>query len=119
MNKVAQMISICLFVKCSMPGCEIQVSKGNLSPREVQLTPTLTYRILPNPASESVTIVASNDIQLIRMYDLAGRNLPVKYDLAGEKATLDLLTLHQGVYIIHLSDANGNTSSQKMVIARP
>lgn len=90
-----------------------------LSPRQEQILPDLTYRILPNPASESVTIIASNDIHLIRMYDLAGRNLPVKYDLAGEKATLDLLTLHQGVYIIHLSDANGNTSSQKMVIARP
>lgn len=90
-----------------------------LSPREAQLTHDLTYRILPNPASESITIIASNDIRLIRMYDLAGRNLTVKYDLAGEKATIDLLPFHQGVYILQLLDTSGNTSSQKIVIAKP
>lgn len=119
LNKGVQMISIGLFPKCSMPGYGIQVSKCCLNSRGGKLTPTLTYRVVPNPASESVTIVASNDIQLIRMFDLAGRNLAVKYDLQREKATIDLIPLHQGVYIIQLRDVHGNTSSQKIVIARP
>lgn len=102
-----------------MPGYEIQVSKCCLNSQGGKLTPTLTYRVVPNPASESVTIVESNDIQLIRMIDLAGRNLAVNYNLYGEKATIDLLPLYQGVYIIQLRDVQGNTSSQKIVTARP
>ena len=73
-------------------------------------------RLLPNPARESVTVMAEDAIRHVELADMAGRVLVAKQCDGGEqRLTLNVGTLPKGVYVAKVKTATGVTS-QKLVI---
>ncbi len=73
----------------------------------------------PNPFTSSLTIVFPDknaDWQIVSFYSTAG-SLVRKVILSGynEKATIDLIGLNEGVYLVVSESSNGNKSSAKIV----
>lgn len=73
--------------------------------------------IYPNPARTVVEIESSQQIQAIELYDLKGQLL-YRSESANEsmKKTIDISTFKSGVYIVRISQTNGQNAIQKLQI---
>lgn len=80
-------------------------SEGGTPPLGIETgpEPTVRLRLLPNPASGCVTVMAPTSVGLIRVYDISGR-LAAEARISGDRATLDVSRLPEGVYTVTLSD---------------
>ncbi|MGJ8685576.1 MAG: T9SS type A sorting domain-containing protein [Nonlabens sp.] len=76
--------------------------------KEVQL---VEFKIFPNPTT-SIINVASQETSLsqIDMYDVLGKKV-----FTTTQTTFNISTLHDGLYIMNLTDENGSVTSQKIV----
>ncbi|WP_338349979.1 S8 family serine peptidase [Nonlabens tegetincola] len=91
---------------------------GTLSSSQVAGT---EFQIYPNPATSSITILASslNDSKkaVVDMYDMLGQRVFSKnYNVNGSlDETIDISNLNSGIYIVRVSNGSSITS-QKLVI---
>ncbi|GAK97578.1 hypothetical protein JCM19294_114 [Nonlabens tegetincola] len=91
---------------------------GTLSSSQVVGT---EFQIYPNPATSSITILASslNDSKkaVVDMYDMLGQRVFSKnYNVNGSlDETIDISNLNSGIYIVRVSNGSSITS-QKLVI---
>ena len=72
-----------------------------------------TY-LMPNPASETVTVASSFRIADIEVFTLDGRSL-MKQRVDGISTTLDISQLPTGTYIVRITTDNG-TAYKKLVV---
>lgn len=70
--------------------------------------------IFPNPTQDAVNIKGTTAEQTILLYDVTGRFITKMNAYAGI-TVLDMSTLHDGVYQIHIVDRSGKTSIHKIV----
>ncbi|MBP1630547.1 MAG: Flagellar hook-length control protein FliK [Bacteroidetes bacterium] len=86
------------------------------------LTPIRTgeeiYTIYPNPASDKVNIVITNNkiYKSLNIYNILGRRV-ITQSINQDKTQVDVSGLSTGVYFIQLSDGNNN-KTHKLVIKR-
>lgn len=71
---------------------------------------TVDYRIYPNPATDKVTISTSDDIQMVTVTDLNGRQL-----IRATSSVLNVQTLPAGIYLLQMEFKNGIKTTEKLV----
>ena len=72
-----------------------------------------TFSIVPNPATNNITITANTDFNTIEIFNLLGQTM-LSQPNVGSSAKLDVSTLTNGVYFVRIIFAN-STSVQKFV----
>ena len=72
-----------------------------------------TY-LMPNPASETVTVASSFRIGEVEVYTLEGRRI-IASRVDGISTTLDISQLPTGTYIVRITTNNG-TAYKKLVV---
>ncbi len=74
------------------------------------------YQIYPNPASGELNIRSENDIEKIEFFSLTGEKIRTETNLSNKFVRIDVSSLHPGMYVVMLSDKNGQTSAKKIMI---
>ena len=72
-----------------------------------------TY-LMPNPASETVSVISSFRIGDVEVYTLDGRSV-MKQKVDAISTTLDISTLAAGTYVVRITTNNG-TTTKKLVV---
>ena len=81
---------------------------------EVVLQEPIT--VYPVPASDVVWITGASDkVQQVKVFDLTGKAFPVTFAIEQNKIRVDVSRLPQGVYFLHVVEADGKTQTQKLV----
>jgi len=74
------------------------------------------YSVLPNPASDLVTIDGLTNVARIELVSVSGKTVRTEKVAAGRTSVqISLSGLAAGMYLIKATDAEGNTSIQKLV----
>lgn len=71
--------------------------------------------VYPNPATEVVNIVSSENVERIALYNMVG-SCVARYDNCGERATIDVAELQQGHYIVVITTPT--TTYQERIIVK-
>ncbi|MDR0969695.1 MAG: T9SS type A sorting domain-containing protein [Lentimicrobiaceae bacterium] len=71
--------------------------------------------IMPNPASDKVMVSATDVIQTLRIYDLAGK-LHTSYTPKSDQTVFDVGMLPKGIYIVGAQLQSGNTQMGKLLV---
>jgi hypothetical protein len=75
---------------------------------------TANVGIYPNPAYSSITVTATNKINQITITNLIGQTVYTQvYDI--EKAEVNIAGLPEGVYIVKVTDSEGNITVSKIL----
>ena len=69
-------------------------------------TQASTVKVYPNPAQHTLYIESSEAVEQVRVYDVSGREL---MQIANPAQSIDVSTLANGIYIIKVKTAQGET----------
>tara|TARA_Y100000815_G_scaffold275780_1_gene317476 strand:- start:6932 stop:7972 length:1041 start_codon:yes stop_codon:yes gene_type:complete len=69
------------------------------------------FKIYPNPAHNTVNVSSTLPVEEIRLYDISGRLLETYH----HEKSIDVSTLHQGVYVLDIQNKNSNEVHKLMV----
>jgi hypothetical protein len=74
------------------------------------------FLVYPNPFENELKFKSNFKVEKFEIYSISGQriNTKVLFDL-NEEVTLDVSELEQGIYIINVSDPNGNKFTQRVV----
>lgn len=97
------------------------VDTGGVSVTEIDLTSKI--QIWPNPAADIINVRVATTIGMpiasIAMFDIQGKQLSAQtLALNTYETSVNVSTLSNGIYFIEVTDAAGQTSKQRVVIAR-
>lgn len=94
--------------------CEFSVffPAGNLSAIEQYNN---LFSIYPNPATTSFTLTNLPSEATIQLIDQTGRIVSTE-NATSQTQSISTNTLHAGIYFVHVTSKNGETSTQKLVI---
>ena len=76
---------------------------------------TQAVRLYPNPSNESVFVASDADLRVIKLYDIAGRQVR-HITICGTTTELDVRDLDGGIYFMQAVYSDGNTETQKLVV---
>lgn len=62
----------------------------------------LDISIFPNPCSDYIYISTKNENIEIKCYDVTGKNIPLSQSFDGQKHQLNLISIPQGTYLLHI-----------------
>ena len=82
---------------------------GIMKPAEKQLV-----NVYPNPVSDVLTVVSNHKLNL-QIFDVTGKLLE-SHNLTESIRQLSVSHLSEGIYILHFTDANGNSSSERLIV---
>lgn len=94
------------FDNITLKGVNTTLSSDSFSQTEIQ--------IFPNPFDEQLTILSSEFIQQIKVYDMLGKQVYDKSNVNNNQTALSLNHLSNGVYIIKIV-AENNIKTQKII----
>ncbi len=105
-----------VIITCTSSGANFSVSQLISVVQCVGISETgggeIQLRIIPNPASEKVTLLFSDSIEgRIELFDIGSR-LIYQAAVSGSKFELNISTLNKGFYFIRLSDKKGTRSAK-------
>ncbi|MBP5190734.1 MAG: T9SS type A sorting domain-containing protein [Bacteroidales bacterium] len=92
----------------------IRFCVGSCSDNRIETTADRYTYLMPNPASETVTVASSFRIGDVEVYTLDGRRI-LASRVDGISTTLDISSLPTGTYIVRISTNNG-TAFKKLVV---
>ncbi|MNK19109.1 Beta-agarase D precursor [compost metagenome] len=72
-------------------------------------------RIYPNPTSERLYIATASKLIRFNIYDMSGREL-LRNDFLNENYSIDVSRFRKGIYILELTNDEGQFTSQKFII---
>lgn len=101
-----------MFYRLQVVDKDGKISYSNI--RRVTLGSTFSFRILPNPASKNITIEGEG-IVILKIVSLNGQEM-MKQQLSLPGSPIDISSLRNGAYIIHLINSNGNIASQQLMV---
>ncbi|WP_299335639.1 PQQ-dependent sugar dehydrogenase [uncultured Psychroserpens sp.] len=105
-----------LFVTSIFNGTVYRIIDANLSVDEQTVSDVKMY---PNPAKESLTfdlINTGNQIERINIYDIQGKLIQSQSDFDGQLITISTKSLTSGLYLVEISNPQGNSSIRKLII---
>ncbi len=73
-------------------------------------------KIYPNPSKTVVNILSGETIATLQIYDLTGKTIYTNQNLNAALAHIDVSTFSPGIYILKISNKNGNTTTEKIVV---
>ena len=84
------------------------------SVQEIQI-PNLS--VYPNPVVDKINVSADNDISAVEIFDITGRQITVFDNINNSRVSIDVNELAvNALYIIKVTDINGNTSARKISV---
>lgn len=102
--------------------------RGNIIPPEYSedCSKTLSIKpqnetslvIFPNPSNSIVSIQSTQLIDYVELYDLNGQSLLRSKNSTGNELSFDLSSLQQGVYLVRIVSADGNSSVRQVQLIR-
>jgi hypothetical protein len=75
-----------------------------------------TTKIYPNPANASVSVVAENDIESVKVYNVLGA-LVETIPANGKSVNVSLNGYSNGVYFFNILQSDGTVSNQRVVVS--
>jgi hypothetical protein len=75
-----------------------------------------TISIYPNPATATINITSQQNIQQIKLINRLGQTLQQFNNLNTKHQTINIEQFAKGVYIIQITNSNGEIKTQKIVI---
>ncbi len=81
----------------------------------VTFSPTDTYSIYPNPASNIVNIIGDN-IALVSIKDLSGRELLTKSGMNEKAIEINISTLPKGSYLLKITKTNEKINIRLLIV---
>ena len=87
---------------------------GGTEPEGIETVVGRYTYLMPNPASETVTVASSFRIGEVELYDLNGKML-LRQKVDGLQTALDISSLTSGTYIVRITTNNG-TAYKKLVV---
>lgn len=76
---------------------------------------SITIALYPNPAKESVTILADDELQHVTVINLIGQSLAHNVVRENNKYVLDISQFPSGIYLLKISTKRG-TATQRLVV---
>ena len=76
---------------------------------------SITIALYPNPAKESVTILANDELQHVTVINLIGQSLAHNVVRENNKYVLDINQFPSGIYLLKISTKRG-TATQRLVV---
>lgn len=76
---------------------------------------SITIALYPNPAKESVTILADDELQHVTVINLIGQSLAHNVVRENNKYVLDINQFPSGIYLLKISTKRG-TATQRLVV---
>ena len=76
---------------------------------------SITIALYPNPAKESVTILADDEIQQVTVMNLIGQSLAHNVVRENNKYVLDINQFPSGIYLLKISTKRG-TATQRLIV---
>ncbi len=103
---------------------ELYVSGGSVIYKLVDTSLTVTeferagFSMAPNPAKNFVTLKSTSDVMAstIELYDLSGKLLLSKNAEITQENIIPIENLSSGMYMVSVTDANGNKYASKLMI---
>src|SRR5690606_19832917 len=81
-----------------------------------ELTNNLLLKIYPNPANSMVNILSGETIAVLQIFDLTGKTIYTNQNVNAELAHVDVSTFSPGIYILKISNKNGVSTTEKIVV---
>lgn len=79
----------------------------------------LRFSIYPNPTTEIINIEGKGRLNYVQLLDIRGREIMAE-EAIGQKHTLDLRDIPEGIYLLRVADDEGRTGTQRLVkLAEP
>ena len=69
----------------------------------------------PNPVTDQLRVTNNTVMHSIRLIDLQGHQVLMQSGINTNQAVLDVSSMSAGIYIVEVTDVNGNTSTKKIV----
>jgi hypothetical protein len=73
------------------------------------------FSVYPNPANEIVTISAKQNVTAYTVFDITGKVVATRRNIATPTVRIDVDQMNAGVYLIAVETASGKTT-QRLVI---
>ena len=73
-------------------------------------------KIYPNPAKSMVNILSNENISALGIYDLTGKKIFTNQNVNTELTHIDVSTFLPGIYILKISNKDGVTTTEKIVV---
>ncbi len=96
----------------------MNAAQTNQSVTGINNLPTTTIKVSPNPTNAWLNINSPTPITQYTLYDLTGRKVLTDNNLNTQQTRINLSTLPNGLYVLQLTDANQQTSQQKVVLEK-
>ena len=77
-----------------------------------------TFRIYPNPARQAFKVVTGLRIEAVAVYDATGRLVFKQESVNADYLAVDVSAWTDGVYFVHLTDAEGHSAVRRVVVSR-
>lgn len=90
----------------------IAIRTGGVS---VERVDNITAKVYPNPATNSVWIESSVELQSAELFNMQGA-LKVMCELSGKRNQIDIAGILPGIYFLKTKDINGNSKTFKIKI---
>ncbi|MEN8223847.1 MAG: choice-of-anchor J domain-containing protein [Bacteroidota bacterium] len=79
---------------------------------------TATVNVYPNPAVNTVNITTETEGMFsVQLYSLLGEQVLEELSFAGT-IVIDLNELRNGIYLLHITDEDGNTGIEKLIVSK-
>ena len=75
---------------------------------------SLNARVVPNPATDHCTVECAATSGTITLYDVCGQQV-LSTPIAGESTVLNLSSLSEGIYMLHITADDHSTSTIKII----
>lgn len=83
------------------------------SVQEIQIPNLAVY---PNPVIDRINLRADADIAAVEIFDISGRQVTVLDNINSKRVSIDANNLLNAIYIVKVTDINGNTSARKITV---
>ena len=81
--------------------------KGVVDNLSVPSANQTTYQVFPNPFTNTIQVISSEEMIELSIYDIVGKKIWHKTNVNQNSETIDLATLNTGVYLLKIKTTNG------------
>ncbi len=89
---------------------------AGLQNHDVVENESITIALYPNPAKESVTILANDELQHVTVINLIGQSLAHNVVRENNKYVLDINQFPSGIYLLKINTKKGTTTQRLVVL---
>ncbi len=74
-----------------------------------------SFQVFPNPARESITITAQNNLERVEVYNVLGKKITSVNNINDSELTIDTTEFASGAYVLQAIDENNKAITKKLI----